>query len=136
MQHIPLNAVYSMFNRFPDLANIPQGTPAQDGFLECVFFLLVLSALVYVIPVLALALFLTGLPYAAKLTGILGIIVCIALPSVWAVLVPAGLWYLLLPLLAPAILFSFLMYRGASARLVTQAREHHVPLESGPFVDV
>ena len=111
-----------MFNRFPELADIPQGTPAQDGFLDGLMFLGVLSAFVYVIPILALALFLTGLPYAAKLTGGLGITVCVGFPVTWAVLVPAGLWYLLLPMLSPALLLCALIYRAGAARLIKMDR--------------
>ena len=112
-----------MTGRFPDLGEIANSAPVYDGFLEGLMFLGVLSALVYLIPLLAVCLFFTGLPYAARLTGLLGISVCLGGPAVWAVIVPGGLWYLLLPMLAPALIMSFLMYRGGTARLIAEARK-------------
>ena len=120
---------WPMFSRFPELTEWPQGGPLQDGFLEGLMFLGVLCGLVYVIPLLALALFLTGLPYAARLTGAFGMAVCVTFPAGWGVLVPGGLWYLLLPVLAPAFLMSFLVYRGGSVRLIVEAKESGTDLD-------
>ena len=119
-----------MFNRFPELRNIPEGTPPNDGFLDGLFFLGEMCALVYVLPVLSFALFLPGLPYAAKLTSALALLICVGVPMVWAVLVPGGLWYMLLPILAPAGLVCFLIYMSSRSRIALQRSENAIPTDS------
>ncbi|MEE2786587.1 MAG: hypothetical protein VX589_04550 [Myxococcota bacterium] len=106
-----------MYDRFPELKTVPtEGTPPNDGFLDGVFFLGNLCALVYVLVFVALALLLSGLPYASKLLTNFCLAVCIGGPIVWAIFVPGGLWTMLLPVLAPAAILAFFINRYAAAR--------------------
>ena len=109
--------IKAIFNRFPELKEKPQGEPLKDGFLEGLVSLISLSALIYIIPLLAIGLFLCGMPKLSKIFGFIGMNICLILPMIWALFVPGGLWYLLLPMLAPAWLLSFLVYRGSTANL-------------------
>ena len=105
-----------MFDRFPDFQPPPEGLPPNDGFLDGLFFLGLMCALVYVIPALAFALFASQLQYAAMLTARLGLVICVGVPFVWAILVPGGLWYLVVPILTPAALACFLVNAGTALK--------------------
>ena len=106
-----------MFDKFPELRNIPPGTPPRDGFLDGLFFIGGIFALIYIVPLLGLGLYFTGLPYAALLTGRLGLVVGVGGTIAWAVMVPGGLWFLGLPILAPAMLMCWLLIRASKERL-------------------
>ena len=99
-----------MYDRFPELRGQPAGVPPEDGFLDGLFFLGWLCALVYVIPFLAIALSASGLRYAANALSLFGLAICCGGPLVWAVMVPGGLWYLVLPVLTPAALMCYIAY--------------------------
>ena len=75
-----------------------------------------MCALVYVIPALAFALLISRLNFAAMLTARLGLSICIGVPMFWAVLVPGGLWYLVVPILTPAAMVCFLVNAGTSLK--------------------
>lgn len=104
-----------MMDRFPELKSIPSGTPPNDGFLDGLFFLGHVCGLIYLAVFLALALLLTGLPYAAWLLTRTILLVTVGATIVWAVLVPGSLWTMLLPTLAPALILAFLVSRYAAA---------------------
>ena len=65
-----------MYDRFPELRGQPAGVPPEDGFLDGLFFLGWLCALVYVIPFLAIALSASGLRYAANALSLFGLAIC------------------------------------------------------------
>ena len=104
-----------MYDRFPQLRQIPEGTPPNDGFLDGLFFLGHICIAIYVAVGLSLALLLTGLPYAARLLTSCILFGTATAIVVWAIMVPGSLWTMLIPTLAPALLLAFLVYTYTSS---------------------
>ncbi|MGC6419075.1 MAG: hypothetical protein ACON3Z_18255 [Bradymonadia bacterium] len=127
-----------MYDRFPELRSIPEGTPPRDGFLDGLFFLGGLCGIVYIIPFIALILYLCGQLFAARLLAWFAIICSVLGPAIWAFLVPGGVWYLLLPVLSPVVIVSVMLVRACKGQVERQAMEssegglRRPPLKSRP----
>ena len=105
-----------MIDRFPELKSVPLGAPPDVGFLDGLFFVGNICLAAYGLLALAVALGLTGLPFAARLLARFVLWAVIAGTICWAVLVPGGLWTLLIPILTPAATLACLIVRFAVAR--------------------
>ena len=126
-----------MYDRFPELRSIPEGTPPRDGFLDGLFFLGGLCGIIYLIPFFALVLYLCGQMFAARLLAWFAVCCSVVGPLVWALFVPGGLWYLLLPILSPVVIVSAMLIRASTAHIQQQALERRdggvrPPLKSRP----
>ena len=106
-----------MFPHFPDLHQSMEGQPFPDGALEGLFILVSLCAICYLLPFLSLVCFIKDKLSAAQVLGGLGV----ALPSVslalWVVFNPMGIWYILLPIVAPGAFVSYLQFNAARRRI-------------------
>ena len=126
-----------MYDRFPELRSIPDGTPPRDGFLDGLFFLGGLCGIVYLIPFFALVLYLCGQMFAARLLAWFAIFCAVSGTAVWAFWVPGGVWYLLLPVLSPVVIVSAMLIRACKGQAYRQVMEsldggRRPPIKSRP----
>ena len=85
--------------------------------LEGVFLVTAYCGLMYVLPMLAFVfLVLDRLHYTQRL-GATGVVLCILAPLAWAIYNPLGVWFLLLPILAPSAFASYVIYVNAKRRI-------------------
>ena len=91
--------------------------PISHDILEGIVMVTGYCGLMYLIPVVGMVYLVKDrLRYTQRL-GATGVSLCVLVPLLWAMYNPIGLWYLLLPVIAPAGFTSYLLFINAKKRL-------------------
>lgn len=106
-----------MFQRFPELNQSLPPEPIPEGFLEGIAMVVTFCGLMYILPLVGfIYLILDRLNYTQYL-GAVGVCLGVLAPLAWALYNPIGAWFVLLPIIAPPVFGSFLLFVSAKRRL-------------------
>ena len=106
-----------MFPRFSELHQSMEGQPFPDGALEGLFIILAFCVLCYLIPVLSLLFLIRNRLGATRAFAALGVALPVCFIGWWVVYNPIGIWYILLPIVAPGAFVSYLQFDASRRRL-------------------
>ena len=103
--------------RFEALQQCLPPEPVSYDILEGVVFFTGYCGLMYVLPMIGIICLIQDRLQTTEKLGLFGVASCVLGPLLWAMYNPIGLWYLLLPVIAPAGFTSYLLFINAKKRL-------------------
>jgi len=105
-----------VFNHFPELKQSMAAEPLLPGVFEGFTLLFAYCTSAYFIVALAFIYLLLDRQLLTQILGASGVVLCVLPPVAWAVFNPAGAWVFLLPVIAPPLFASFVLYTNAKSR--------------------
>ena len=103
--------------RFPDIHQSLPPEPINEAMIGGIVLVCLYCFMMYLLPLIGLAYLVRDRLIYTQRLGAIGAVLCVAAPLVWAGYNPFGVWFLLLPILAPAAFASYLLYVNAKRRL-------------------
>lgn len=103
--------------RFPELHQSLPSEPISHGFVEGIVMVVAYCAFMYLLPLLGVVSLIRDRLLHAQRLGALGVALCLIAPMTWILYNPLGVWFVLIPIVAPAAFASYLLYINAKRRL-------------------
>ena len=103
--------------RFPEIHQSMPPEPLSDQILEAIVLITAYCGLMYIIPIMAMVYLIRDRLFWTQWLGAIGTSSCILVPLLWACYNPAGGWFFLVPVVAPAAFASYLLYINAKRRI-------------------
>ena len=94
-----------------------EGQPLPEGAIEGLIIVIALCALCYLVPFVGLLCLIKNRLSATRALAAFGVALPVTFIGWWVIFNPMGIWYILLPIVAPGAFVSYLQFDAARRRL-------------------